>query len=194
MSPGRRGGRRQADSPYITAVEVFLFRELEVGVEWLLLRLPSGVWQPVAGKIGPREDPIQAAAREALEETGIADVAPRPAHYIDAFIDPDRGRSFMLPVFYARVDPEAAVQISEEHTEFAWLPFEKALERLPYHGYREALKASDAARLAEAVTGIPPGVRRAPEVADRPPPASGRRRRRRRRGRRRGHGGEPPPG
>lgn len=171
--------RGRGHSPRITAVEIFVYRLREDGrPEYLLLQRESGLWQPPCGKIETRETPIQAAKRETREETGFTPDLVRPAHWADAFVDPERGRLYLLPVFFTEVPFGEDAKTGGEHIAHDWLDFEKALERLPYHGYREALKAVEAARIER-----PMPTTRAERSAEPP-------KRKRRRGRRgRGRGG-----
>jgi 8-oxo-dGTP pyrophosphatase MutT (NUDIX family) len=163
----------------VTAVEVYAFRAPADGpVEYLLLRRPSGLWQPACGKIEPHETPLDAARREAREETGATPVRVRSAQWADPFVDPEHGNLYFLPVFVAELPPDAAVRASREHEEARWFAVPQALEVLQYHGYRQGLLAAEATRLY-------PGAMAEPEKAE------PRRRRRRRRGR--GRGSPPAP-
>ena len=104
-----------------------------------------GTWEIIHGKIDPGENPVTAARRELKEETGLA---------TDRFYNLSRTHSFyehksdevvVIPVFAAIVDRTAAVTVSEEHDEFAWLQPEGATRRLAWP--REGRAIGDALQL-----------------------------------------------
>ena len=60
-------------------VEVHIFREMENGIEFLLLKRSEdeifpGVWQMVSGKIKDGEKSYETAVRELKEETGLIQI------------------------------------------------------------------------------------------------------------------------
>lgn len=112
--------------------------------EWLLLkRAPhirlGGSWQMVSGTVEPGEKAYQAAARELLEETGLRPLHFYQASFVNRFYLAATDEVVLTPVFAAQVDPAAPVTLSEEHTEFEWVPPEEALRRYPWPGQRESL-------------------------------------------------------
>ncbi len=114
----------------------------------LLRRTPQrgGFWQPVTGRIEAFEEPVAAARRELLEETG-ADVEVTPLGYRHGFaIEPGLVREAVPGVmvaeetaFAARLPPGFACRLSDEHTEHAWFTREDAQEKLGFAGLRRAV-------------------------------------------------------
>jgi len=129
-------------------VSVAVLRRGSSGLEALLLkRHPhrGGFWQPVTGTIEPGEQPLACARRELGEETGLeAEVSG--LDYVHSFLfgepRPDRPpRIFQETAFYALASQGGQVRLdSREHSEYAWLPAEAALDRVPFAGLKEALR------------------------------------------------------
>jgi lipoyl(octanoyl) transferase len=141
-------GRRVADgAPDLRTVSVVPIAP--DGRVLILRRGPDrgGFWQPVTGRLEPGEEPGAAAARELREETGF-DLPVWPLGYVHAFaLSPDvnRVRDGALVIveetaFAAAVPRADAPRLSEEHAEFAWLPQDEALGRLPFAGLRKAVR------------------------------------------------------
>jgi dATP pyrophosphohydrolase len=114
----------------------------------LFKRADDGNWQGIAGGGEDRETPLQAAIRETQEESGIPSVA--------AFLRLDTISSVPVTCFPdshlwgedVYVIPEYAfgvhadgqdIQLSPEHSTFAWFSFEEANQKLRYDSNRTAL-------------------------------------------------------
>ena len=115
--------------------------------EYLLMRRADlGVWQWVAGGGEDGETPLEAARRELEEETGYLQ-EPRELDSRSAIPVIDvRGslaygveRPILMEFAFAVEVTFAAVRISEEHTEVAWLTYEEARSRLNWDSNRTAL-------------------------------------------------------
>jgi lipoyl(octanoyl) transferase len=120
----------------------------------LLRRTPDrgGFWQPVTGRLEAGETPLQAAVRELEEETGFT--APvRPLGYRHAFAWGVAAppRVAWETVHLAEVPAGTPPRLGEEHDAFEWLDLKAALDRVPFAGFRAAL------RLATAGSPGPPG-------------------------------------
>lgn len=136
-----------ARSPF--QVLVFPFRSAPEGLSYAVFRRrDGGYWQGIAGGGEDEEAPVQAARREACEEAGI----PSDARFIPL------NTIASIPVLHFREHPgwdsdlyviaeysfgvDASgvdVQISAEHTECRWLPYDQASALLRYDSNRTAL-------------------------------------------------------
>lgn len=128
-------------------IQAYVYRIREKGtVEYLLLRrsegerLYPGMWQMVTGRIEEGERAMETARREISEETGLTVDKLLVVPYIAAFYFPPDNTIHNVPVFAAQVEGMAAVRLSGEHQEFAWLQFEEAWRRLVFPGHREGLR------------------------------------------------------
>ena len=104
---------------YRLTAEMYLFR----GDEILLLKrrggVGDGVWYLPGGIVEPREDPLDAAVRETLEETGLHAKGVQLLR-VWSFPDPAGGHD-VFHAMYAGVAADGEVRISDEHSDFAWM-------------------------------------------------------------------------
>jgi dATP pyrophosphohydrolase len=128
---------------------VFPYRRIGDKFEFALFkRADDGDWQGIAGGGEDRETPLQAAIREAQEESGISPVA--------TFVRLDTVSSVPVTCFRDNhlwgekvyVIPEHAfgvhadgqeIRLSPEHSTFAWFSFAEAKQKLRYDSNRTAL-------------------------------------------------------
>lgn len=113
----------------------------------LLLRHPhrGGFWQPVTGTVERGETPLQTAARELGEETGIAGLVPIDLGYKHAFAFEGRGRPvprvFEETAFAALASGDPAVRLdASEHEAYTWAPIDEAIARVPHLGLKKGLR------------------------------------------------------
>jgi 8-oxo-dGTP pyrophosphatase MutT (NUDIX family) len=120
---------------------VWVIRNGHRGPEVLLLRRNGrrgGGLHPVTGKAEPGEPIAAAAAREVLEETGIA------GHVVDLgfrhqFRTP-RGKVAEEHAFLLEAPAGADVRISDEHVAYEWAGPEEARRALAWDAHRKALE------------------------------------------------------
>lgn len=110
--------------------------------DFLLLHYPQGHWDFVKGHVEPEEDELQTALRELKEESGISDVKivegfREEMHYF--FTHEGQLISKIVVFFLGRVG-DRAVEISHEHQNFDWLPFNEAKKRLTFKNAQEILE------------------------------------------------------
>lgn len=122
-------------------VEVIIFRKTKNRIEYLLLkRTPArgGFWQPVTGNVEPGESVESAARREVKEETGITNVTLIKDIHQFMFAQ------YVEHVFGAEVISSAKVILDnnhiEEHTEYRWCTYDKAMHLLRWQENMNALK------------------------------------------------------
>lgn len=76
-----------------------------------------GLWEGVSGRVEAAEEPLHAARREVIEETGLGvRVHPRP---IDTYAASRRGEPMTVIVFRADYE-EGEVVLSSEHDAYRW--------------------------------------------------------------------------
>ncbi len=110
---------------------------------------PHGFWQSVTGTLGWAETPAECAAREIVEETGLAPAGLLDAHVQNTFpilpawrarYSPDV-QSNLEHLYYLEVPEVRAVQLAPaEHVAYLWLPVEAAIEKVASWTNREALQ------------------------------------------------------
>ncbi|OGZ19023.1 MAG: hypothetical protein A2175_01705 [Candidatus Nealsonbacteria bacterium RBG_13_42_11] len=129
-----------------------IFRKEDNKPFFLLLHYPSdtkslkGYWDFPKGHIEKGEKELDTVKREVEEETGLKDI-----DFIERFKETIKyffrwgGKNILKFVtFYLAETDKKEVRISEEHTEFKWLPYEEAIERLSHKNAKEILrKAND---------------------------------------------------
>jgi dATP pyrophosphohydrolase len=144
-----------------TQVEVHVFRRRGKRLEMLLVRRSqqrslAGVWQPVTGGIERGESSMAAAAREVLEETGLAPIRWWALEHMATFYEPGRDMIRVVPVFAAEVTWTDPVQLSDEHDKYAFVSLAEARRRVLWATQRQAMVALR----TEVLSGSPGGAAR----------------------------------
>jgi bis(5'-nucleosidyl)-tetraphosphatase len=130
------------------AAGVIIFRSMPGGQRhYLILKSASGYWELPKGHLESGERWLAAAQREAKEETGLTEIQlvrgfARQIQYV--FLDRQK-RMVRKTVCFAlgKVD-HSSVQLSDEHTDFAFLPFQEAVACLTHPATRQLLRDADA--------------------------------------------------
>lgn len=98
----------------------------------------------VGGKLKPEETAWQACLREIGEETQLPVERLLAAPYVNRFYEWQHDRINDIPVFVAVTRAGANPVLDDEHSDFEWLPLDAALQRLPWPGQRDGLRAASA--------------------------------------------------
>lgn len=111
-------------------------------IRYLLLHYGAKHWDFPKGNIEKNETDGQTVKREIAEETGIKDIKliggfnEKIQYYYKLKSDTINKQ---VNFYLARANTEK-VTLSFEHIGFAWLPYEKAMEKLTYKNAKEILK------------------------------------------------------
>jgi len=125
-------------------VEVHIFREIENGIEFLLLKraedqIYPAVWQMVSGKIKENEKAFETSLRELKEETNLTPLKMWIAPKVNSFYSSQSDSICLIPVFAVQVKKDSKVIISNEHSEYKWVTSDKAKRFLAWDGQRKAV-------------------------------------------------------
>ena len=143
-----------AENP-VLAAGVLLWTGTPAEPRFLLLQnARHGTWSFAKGHLEAGENVLEGALREVAEETGIclsADALDNA--FSDTSIYKPNDKGWKRVVYFLAQQPveESALQVSEEHQSFAWLPEERAVEQLGFSDLRRTLirAATRLATLAE---------------------------------------------
>lgn len=111
---------------------------------YLLLHYEAGHWGFPKGNRESGETKLETAIREINEETGLKN---KNINFNDFKTDIDyfykrKGKTVYKVVTYFLAESDTdEIHISREHTDFDWLSYQKALERLTYSNTQKVLKA-----------------------------------------------------
>jgi bis(5'-nucleosidyl)-tetraphosphatase len=122
-----------------------VFRKEDGKILYLLVHYEEGHWGASKGHIEKGETLEETTRRELQEETGITD-----AHFIEGFKESTsyffyaEGKRVFKAVTFLLIETHTSeVKLSFEHTGYAWLPFEEALEKVTYKDEKGILKKAD---------------------------------------------------
>lgn len=120
--------------------------------KYLLLRYPavchrSGVdyWDFVKGHVEKGEKELETIIREAEEETGL-----RNLEFVEGFSQTmeyffiHEGKKIFKSVNFRLAEaPTKEIVLSDEHNDFAWLPYEQAYAALSFDNAKQVLKEAN---------------------------------------------------
>jgi dATP pyrophosphohydrolase len=124
-------------------VAVVLIKKMDNEYKVLLLKRATSVlkeaWCYIGGSIEKGEKAWEAALREIKEETGISKVSIYTSNKFDQFYSPNEDYIYVAPVFVGYVDDRQNVNLNHEHSEYKWLTFKDAKEKITLPGNDEVL-------------------------------------------------------
>jgi dATP pyrophosphohydrolase len=126
-------------------IEAHLFRKIENDIEFLLLKRNKkesypGLWQMVTGIINDNETAVTAAIREIKEETKLIPQKVWVVPNVNSFYSPDDDSIYNIPVFAGLIEANENPILSDEHSDFMWASFERAVELLAWEGQRKSVR------------------------------------------------------
>jgi len=92
------------------------------------------IWEIPGGRLNLGEDPIKGLKRETKEETGLDIEVHHPIN-VSHFTRDDNQKITML-VFLCKANSKD-IKLSEEHTDYDWIPLENCKEKLSDFFHRE---------------------------------------------------------
>lgn len=111
-------------------------------VNYLLLHYEAGHWDFVKGNVEPNESEKDTVVRELKEETGIAD-----ARFIEGFREKveyfyrRQGATIHKEVVFFLIETRTdKVELSYEHVGYAWLNYQRAIEKLTFKNAKDVLQ------------------------------------------------------
>ncbi|WP_454191086.1 NUDIX hydrolase [Paenibacillus sp. Marseille-Q7038] len=124
-------------------VAVVLLKNTPRGYKVLLLKRASSVlrdiWCYIGGGTEEGEQAWETALREIREETGITKLSLFTSNKFDQFYSAKEDYIYIAPVFVGYVDDDQEVILNNEHSEYEWLTFTEAIERVSIPGNDEVL-------------------------------------------------------
>lgn len=112
---------------------------------YLLLEYPHGHWDFPKGKIESQEDTMSAAIRELSEETALYAHIDKGFSHTYHFIYTERDDIVTkkeVTLFVGSVQ-DRVVQLSSEHTGYAWLSYPQVMARVTFDTARTALMLAE---------------------------------------------------
>jgi len=129
------------------AAGVIIFKPSSDGSrKYLVIQNAAGHWELPKGHTEPGEHWRQTALRELAEETGITDVTliPNFARQIKyVFRDRKAGLIHKTVCFALARTKRSKITLSDEHTGFAFLDFQQAIQRLTHAATRGVLQDAE---------------------------------------------------
>jgi dATP pyrophosphohydrolase len=133
-------------------IHVYLFRKNSHGIyEYAIFQRADNDlwWQGISGGVEEGETIEAGARRELFEEAGISDNLPlyrlETKSYLPSYIFSLQtqelwGRDILvIPMHFFAMPYEGEIKLSEEHTQFRWLPYDKAEQLVYFHDQKTAL-------------------------------------------------------
>ncbi len=124
---------------------IVVFREHEGQKLFLLLHYPNGHWDLAKGHVEEGESEHETAMRELEEETGIskADFIDGYREQISYIYRTHKGKiSNKEVIFFLAKTSDHEIELSHEHHNSVWLPYDKAIEKLTFENAKQLLRKS----------------------------------------------------
>lgn len=143
-SRAKTGAKKHVKARREFSAGFILFRDVDGQRLYLLLDYGKH-WDYPKGHLEEGESAWQAAVRELREETGIRQVDRVGRFQKDMqydFYSSKKGPINKTVTYFAGKTKTEKVVVSDEHSGFAWLPYDDAMKRLTYDNARDMLTAA----------------------------------------------------
>jgi len=129
--------------PYERSAGAVIFYRKAKTIEYLILQYRHEGWDFPRGAIEKGEEEKQTARREIREETGLKNL-----EFILGFRkkvswfyrSKNNKTIYKEAIYFLARSRDKKVELSSEHTNFQWLPFQKALEQLTFDNAKKILQ------------------------------------------------------
>jgi 8-oxo-dGTP pyrophosphatase MutT (NUDIX family) len=130
-----------------------VFRKEGGNIYYLLLRYPAGChrsgvdyWDFVKGHIEAGESELETIVREAEEETGLRDLefVGGFSQTMEYFFIHEGKKIFKSVNFRLAGTLAKEIILSDEHNDFAWLPYQEAYAALSFGNAKQVLEKANA--------------------------------------------------
>ena len=118
----------------------------------MLLRYPAinhrsgrDYWDYVKGHVEKGEKELETIVREAEEETGLRDLefVDGLSYAMEYFFVFEGKKIFKIVNFRLALTKTKEIVLSDEHNDFAWLPYEEAYAALSFDNAKQVLKKAN---------------------------------------------------
>lgn len=120
---------------------VILFNRAE-GIQFLVLKYPSGHWDFVKGNIEEGEEEEETVKRELFEETGINNLEIHQGFNEKAEYNyyKKNNKVHKIVSYYLAETNQKQVKLSFEHLEYKWSNYEGLMKLITFENSKEILK------------------------------------------------------
>ena len=120
---------------------VILFNKTE-GIQFLILKYPSGHWDFVKGNIEEGEKEKETVRRELFEETGISNLEIHQGfnEKVEYNYYKKNNKVHKIVSYYLAETNQKEVKLSYEHLDYKWSDYEDLMKSITFENSREVLK------------------------------------------------------
>ena len=131
--------------PIEKSAGAIIFRRENNKTKYLLIKYGWGHWEFPRGLIEKGESLEETAKREIAEETGIKDVKFIPGFkkWIKFFFKLKEKNVMKIATFLLAETETEKIKLSHEHTDYNWLEYKEALERLTFDNSKKILEKAN---------------------------------------------------
>ena len=120
---------------------VILFNKTE-GIQFLILKYPSGHWDFVKGNIEEGEKEEETVKRELFEETGIDSLQIHQEfnEKVEYNYYKKKSKVHKIVSYYLAETDQKEIKLSDEHLDSKWSDYEDLMKLITFENSREILK------------------------------------------------------